>query len=68
MPQRLRGALGNLRHGVGWHVANHPGKVFFHVPAHMVHQPVDFCRELHVAFNTDGGFVATQCGLGQNKR
>ena len=49
-------------------VANQAGNIFFEIPADMVHQPVDFGRQLHIALDADGRLVAPQRNAGQRQR
>jgi len=46
------------------HVADHAGQIVLDVPAHVVDQPVDLGRQLHVADDLHGGLVASKRGAG----
>ena len=52
---------------MGWRIAHQAGQVFLQIPAHVVGQPVDLSRQLHIALNTNGGLVAPQGTLGQGQ-
>ena len=47
-----------------WDVAQHPGQIFFCIPAQILGQPAQLGCQLHIAFNLDCGRFACQYRLG----
>jgi acyl-CoA synthetase (AMP-forming)/AMP-acid ligase II len=42
---------------VSHRIAENPRQIFFDIPAHMVDQPIDICRQHDVPLNLHRGFV-----------
>jgi hypothetical protein len=42
------------------HITHDARQVGFHVPAHMVDQPIDVCGQLHIALHLDIGLAAIE--------
>jgi hypothetical protein len=53
---------------MGGYIANHAGQVFLKLPTHMVGQPIDLSRQLHIALNPHRRLVAAHHLLQQGQR
>ena len=67
-PQPLHHATGARRDRVRRHIADSARKIVLHVPAHVVHQPVDLGGQLHVALDANGRLLAAKSCPGKTKR
>ncbi len=45
---------------MGRHIADQARKIFFKIPAQMIHQPIDFGRELNIAFHMNRRLITIE--------